>query len=104
MDAVGFWLVPLLVVALLALPRPQRFLVRCVIAVLAGWLCTVLLFKLGYDPSGMAGDAAAVQAGAGDGASNLRIAMFFGWVCPTAIALVFAALRFVWLRLRRGRA
>lgn len=105
-DALGTWLIPILVIALLASPRPRRFWIRCVIAVLAGWLCIVLFTLLVYNPSGIAAGHALGQhfpEGRYDN-NTAGIAIFFGWLCPTVLVAIFAGIRFWWRRLRRNGA
>jgi hypothetical protein len=105
-DALGTLLVPVLVIAVLALPRPRRFWIRCVIAVLAGWLSTVLFTLFIYNPSGIAaGHALGQHFPEGQYDNNISgIAIFFGWLCPTVLVAIFASIRFWWLRRRRGGA
>jgi len=105
-EALGTLLVPALVIAVLALSRPRRFWVRCVIAVLSSWLCTVLFTLFVYNASGIAaGHALGQDFPEGRYDNNTSgIAILFGWVCPTVLVLVFAGVRSLWLRHRRSGA
>ena len=100
------WLVPVLVFVLLLIPRPRRFWVRCLTAVFAGWLCTVLFTTLSYNPSGIAAGHALGQhfpEGRFDNNTS-SIAIFFGWLWPAILVAAFSGVRFGWLRLRRNGA
>ena len=100
------WLTPVLALVLLLFPRPRRFWVRCLIATLLGWLCTILFTTLVYNPSGIAAGHALGQnfpEGRYDNNTS-SIAIFFGWICPAILVAVFAGVRFAWLRFRRRGA
>jgi len=105
-EALGAMLVPVVVIAVLALPQPRRFWIRCVIAVLAGWLSTVLFTFFVYNPSGIAAGHALGQhfPEASYDNNTSGIAILFGWLCPTALVAIFASIRFWWLRRPRGGA
>lgn len=91
------WLTPILTIALLLIPRPRRFWVRCVWAICAGWLCTVLFTVLVYNPSGIAaGHALGQDFPEGRFDNNTSgVAIFFGWLCPTIIVMGCAGIRAV---------
>ena len=102
--ALSVWLVPALVLLLLAAPRPHRFWLRCVIAVLVGWIATVIFISLVYNPVGIAAGHALDQhfpEGSYDN-NTVGIAIFFGWLCPAVLVAIFASMRFLWRRFRRG--
>ena len=105
-DGIGILLVPVLVIAVLALPWPRRFWVRCLAAVLVSWLCTVLFTLFVYNPSGIAaGHAMGQHFPEGQYDNNTAgIAIVFGWFCPTVLVAIFAGFRYLWLRHHRGGA
>lgn len=105
-DAIGILMVPALVFTCLALPRPRRFWLRGVIAVLANWLSTVLFTAYVYNPAGIAaGHAAGEHFPEGSYDNNtVGIAIFFGWICPTMLVLFVAGIRCAYSRKRSKRA
>lgn len=93
-DVLGLLLAPVLVIAILSLPRPHRFWLRGVIAVAAGWLSAVLfmafVLPMPQPADGPYGD------------DPVGIALAFGWFCPAVLVLLFAGIRYLWRRLRRN--
>ena len=105
-QTLGTLLVPIVVAAALALPQPRQFWIRCVIAVLLSWLCTVIFILYLYNPAGIAAGHALGQDFPEVRYDNNTsgIAIMFGWLCPTVIVAVVAGIRFLWLRRHRGVA
>lgn len=95
-DVLGILLAPVLVIAILSLPRPRHFWLRGMIAVVASWLAAVLFMTFAI-PSPQPADGPY-------GEDPVGIAIAFGWFCPTVLAFVFAGVRFLWHRLRRPQS
>jgi hypothetical protein len=105
-QTLGTMLVPIIVIVALVIPRPRRFCIRCVIAVLMSWLCTVLFTLYLYNPAGIAAGHALGQhfPEARFDNNTSGIAIMFGWLCPTVVVAVIAGIRHLWLRRHRGAA
>jgi hypothetical protein len=96
--------VPGLVIAVLPIPKPRRFWVRCGVAVFVGWLFDVLFTLFVFNPSGMSASRAISQHFSEANYDNHTsgIAMAFGWLTPVLIAIVFAGIRFSWKSVHRN--
>lgn len=97
------WLLPVLVFAVLAIRRPRKFWLRCIIAVLVGWLYTLLFTLFVYNPGGIAAGHALGEHFPENRYDNNTsgIAIVFGWLLPATYAVAAAALRALWLRVNR---
>jgi len=102
----GVLLVPAVVLAVLALPRPRRFWIRCQLAILASWLCTIFFMSLIYNPAGIAAGEAAGQhfPEASYDNNTVAIVLMFGWFCPSVVVALIASFRLFWSRRHRSAA
>jgi hypothetical protein len=101
--AIHTWLLPVLVLAVLAIRRPRKFWLRCIIAVLIGWIYTVLFTLFVYNPAGIAAGHALGEHFPENRYDNNTsgIAIVFGWLLPAIYTAAAAVLRAVWLRVSR---
>ena len=105
-NLLGILLVPAIVFGVLALPRPQRFWIRCLIAVLASWLCTILFTSFIYNQAGISAGQAAGQHFPEMNYDNntVGIAIMFGWFYPAILVSVIMVIRYLWLQRSQSAA
>ena len=101
--AIHTWLLPVVVLAVLVIRRPRKFWLRCIIAVLVGWLYTVLFTLFVYNPVGIAASYALGEHFPENRYDNntSSIAIVFGWLLPAIYTVAAAVVRAVWLRVSR---
>ena len=105
-STLGMLLVPAVVFAVLALPRPRSFWTRSLLAIAASWLCTVLFMSIVYNPAAISAGNAAGQhfPEASYDNNTVAIAIMFGWFCPSVVVALITGIRFLWLRRHRSAA
>ena len=105
-NVLGILLVPAVVVAALAFPHPRRLWIRCLIAVIACWLCTIFFTSYVYNPAGIAAGQAAGQhfPEASYDNNTIGIAILFGWFCPAVLVAVIVGIRYLWLERHKSAA